>query len=454
MVPRYLLTGCLFFFAAISCSPRAQAQVFERGYLVLSAGDTLRGEVENLFWSDPPAAVRFRAAPATPPATYPARQLRGFGLASGRVLRRDVVPLDRAAQIALSKLPDGLVQRQQPDTVLADVLVDGPATLLEVKLEDVKHFLLRRETQPYLELTERRYLRQAANGTTQAVDGNNYHGQLLRYFTGCPAAVEVAAKAPFTAEGITRVVQAYNMQCSAEKQAGRAYQLAEKARSGIAVQVGPMLGVRYNTTHVHQVEETGGQPATLNGIELDSRPHGQAGIYVDFVNAGRRLALHTSWLYSRYGRTTTIPAHLGPGTEGVLDTRGNVGSLQGGLRWLSKTTSSYQWLLGAGAEVNAFFLETASVKYKDTDRFSLRGRGFGTGILPYLETGVRRDRLTLTLNGRLYGRSTISDNAAIRGFIETPDGRLQPVGYTYKGRTLSLALALAFRLNRADKPTK
>ena len=198
---------------------------------MLSAGDTLRGEVENLFWSDPPAAVRFRPAPAAPLVTYPARQLGGFGLASGRVLRREVVPLDRAAQVQLSKLPAGLVQRQQPDTVLADVLVDGPATLLEVKLDDVKHFLIRRAAQPYLELVERRYLQQAANGTTRTVDGNNYRGQLLRYFTDCPAAVEATGKAPYTAEGITRVVQAYNAQCSAGKQAGRTYQLAEKARS-------------------------------------------------------------------------------------------------------------------------------------------------------------------------------------------------------------------------------
>jgi hypothetical protein len=48
------------------CVHAAHSQTFESGYLVLQRGDTLRGEIENAFWEEPPATVRFRATATAP----------------------------------------------------------------------------------------------------------------------------------------------------------------------------------------------------------------------------------------------------------------------------------------------------------------------------------------------------------------------------------------------------
>ncbi|UOR05274.1 hypothetical protein MUN82_20365 [Hymenobacter aerilatus] len=399
--------------------------------MALSTGDTLRGEIENLFWSDPPTAIRFRAATTAPLTSYTARQLRGIGLASGRVLRREVVPLDRTAQVAMDKLPYGPSRQQRPDTVLADVLVDGAALLLEVKLNDVRHFLVRREGQPYLELAERRYLRQD-DDATRVMDGNTYRGELSQYFNDCPPTKEVVKKAPFNAESIVRVVQSYNIQCSAERKAGKTGQTSEKGRSNILVQIGPVVGIRYNTSRLHPYNQTG-QPGPLNDLDLDGQLHGQVGIYFDVVNPGRRPALHTALTYTRFGRRIDIRSLTGVGPDGSLDWRGQLISAQLGLRLLGK--GRYQWLGGAGVELNTIYSE--SVFYS----------GFRRSLFPYLEAGVRHNRLTLALIGRRYGREELTNFS----ILEVRPGEYESSYHNYQSRTLSIALSLAYQLTRRDK---
>ena len=55
-----LLTASLF------SSLQTRAQAFEPGLLVRNNGDTLRGEIENGFWTDPPALIRYRTTPNSP----------------------------------------------------------------------------------------------------------------------------------------------------------------------------------------------------------------------------------------------------------------------------------------------------------------------------------------------------------------------------------------------------
>ena len=55
-----LLTASLF------CSLQTRAQTFEPGLLVRSNGDTLRGEIENGFWKELLAFIRYRSTPNSP----------------------------------------------------------------------------------------------------------------------------------------------------------------------------------------------------------------------------------------------------------------------------------------------------------------------------------------------------------------------------------------------------
>ena len=55
-----LLTASLF------GSLQTRAQTFEPGLLVRSNGDTLHSEIENGFWTEPPAFIRYRSTPNSP----------------------------------------------------------------------------------------------------------------------------------------------------------------------------------------------------------------------------------------------------------------------------------------------------------------------------------------------------------------------------------------------------
>ena len=52
-----LLTASLF------GSLQTRAQAFEPGLLMRSNDDTRRGGIENGFWTEPPAFIRYRSAP-------------------------------------------------------------------------------------------------------------------------------------------------------------------------------------------------------------------------------------------------------------------------------------------------------------------------------------------------------------------------------------------------------
>lgn len=85
----------------------AHAQAYEPGLLVKSNGDTVRGQVENRFWTEPPAFIRFRVTPASAPQQFQPRQLRAVSFSSGRYFRFEVLPIDHAAETRPSYLPAG-----------------------------------------------------------------------------------------------------------------------------------------------------------------------------------------------------------------------------------------------------------------------------------------------------------------------------------------------------------
>ncbi|MCC3157832.1 hypothetical protein LJ737_11335 [Hymenobacter sp. 15J16-1T3B] len=441
----------------------ARAQTFERGYLVLSRGDTLRGEVENAFWSDPPDKIRFRSDAGL--RIYSAGQLRAVGLGGGRLLRHELLPLDRTAETDANRLQVGLHLAQHPDSVLADVLVDGPASLLGVTLNNVKHFFVRRPGQEYLEMTERRYL-VLRDGARRIADGNNYRGQLLLYFGDCPAAVSVAEAAAFTAAALAEVVETFNRECSSARQPGR--RVARERRPPVKLQVGPTLGLRYNTLRFRTTDEPAVERATLNGVDLDGHVHPQIGAYLDLVHPGRRLALHLAVQHAAYGRTVALPSPDGSAQwQGKLSWRGRLTTPQLGLRWLRPLGQQYQLLLGTGAEVPLRWRnreeslqygdDAAATRLIDNNQrlstYAVVRPGFGTTLRPYLEAGVHRGRLTFTLTGRCYGRESLFDHMVVSRYIVSGQFTHHN-GYDYSGRTYSLGVALGYQLNRnSDQPT-
>lgn len=431
----------------VIAGPCCRAQVFEPGYLVVGRGDTLRGEVENAYWQDPPVEVRFRTTPGGPVRAYSAQQVRALYLASGRLMRHELLPLDRSAETAVSRLRRGLYFNQRPDSVLADVLVDGPAPLLRVVLSNVTHYFVRKPGQPYLELAERRYLREQ-NGGWVATDGNDYANKLRYYFADCPVVSAAADQTAFTAPALAQLVQLYNRQCSREQQPGREIAASPRYRPKTIVNVGLLAGGRYNSLRLRREAFAVGGSLPLEGQEMDGRVHAQGGLYMDVITPGRRVAMHLAVLASRYGGGVEVPLSGPSASAGRYTWGGLMTSGQLGLRALRPLGAEAQVLVGAGVELNVFTPAASSIDYgpgappasmpspgaQASNRFQ---NGFASSYFPYLEIGARRGAFTAMLQGRVYGQ----------GYYEDP--LLASLGGgAYLGRTWSLGLTLGLRLNR------
>ncbi|MDU0369472.1 hypothetical protein ACFPAF_03630 [Hymenobacter endophyticus] len=384
--------------------------------------------------------------------------MRELQLSSGRQLRREVLPIDYGARTTINQLSTTSVSAQGPDSVLADVLLEGPASLLAIETSDVKHFFVQREQQPYLELTERRYLLER-NGRQQVVDGNNYRAQLQVYFGDCPAVVTALAKTPFTASALSNLVQLYNTTCSTTRQVGSLVAPAKRGPS-VKILVGPTLGMRYNSQRLRAAEAAGQEVQTLDGVQADGRLHPQAGIFFDVIFGGRKLALHSGLTYARFGGVTAVASPDGSDQwKGELAWQGAMTSAELGLRFMPSLGSATQLVLGTGFTLPPMqSFRTQLLRYGTTSPRLIDNTypvptlseyplfGFERTLLPYMEAGIRRNRFTLLLHARRYGKESYYDPLVVStSSYNYPAYSIR--GYSYTTRTVSVALSLGFQLN-------
>ncbi|MGI4874165.1 MAG: hypothetical protein ACRYFX_23640 [Janthinobacterium lividum] len=366
------------------------AQVFEPGTLVLTSGDTLRGEIENRYWESNPVAVRFRPISGAVTAYRPG-QVRSFCLATGRCFRSDVFPFDKHAETRTTLLRQGLRIAQEDTRLFAEVLVDGPASLLRSSQVGATHYFVRREARPYLELTERRYLRQ---NTVTIVNGNNYVAQLEGYFGDCEAAMQAIQRAPFTAEGLLRVVQAYNQQCTAARHPGQEVKAVADPGLLLGLHAGVLVGAHYNGALLMR-----GPIRALYGQRLDNSLHPAGGIYADVLIAGRRVALHAEATLSQYSGQGSFAAAYGL-PAGNYEWQGMQVQLREGLRFFANLTPHKRLYFGGiGVGQDRSFATTSSLNFVDNTRLPFAGKLYND-VIPYVEVGVRQQRFSLTLDAR------------------------------------------------------
>lgn len=118
----------LLLWSLLGISFQAAAQTdFRPGYVVMTDGDTLRGEVDARGAQRNARLVRFRATPAATVTDYQPRQLQGYGLSGGRTYQTQTISLADSlqqqsfAQIRLDTL-------RQP--VFLETVVRGSLSLL------------------------------------------------------------------------------------------------------------------------------------------------------------------------------------------------------------------------------------------------------------------------------------------------------------------------------------
>ena len=442
VVKRVVLAGLLL------TGLHGQAQTYEPGLLVRSTGDTLRGELENSFWTEPPAFIRYRTGPDSPSQLFQPRQLRAVSFTNGRYFRYEALPIDHAAENRVEYLHRGNSPNIRIDSLLAEVLVEGPASLLRVGRLSGAHYLVLGAGQPVLDLSAQQYLRKTPTGAWQRTDGNNYRGLLGLFFADCPTAFTAIQSAPFTPAGLAAVVQAYNQSCSPAQRPGRIWLTQAKLTPQLALQGGVLAGLRYN-----RVESTSEMPIGLvTGACVDCQAHPYAGLYAELLQPGRTGAL--------YGELSLSP-FTGAGMESLYVNgtayfveyryRALLGTARLAFRHFFRLPREQQLVLGLGYELNRVL--SPSVTSSAGPPANLRqviGYAYPT-LFPNVALGWRSHRTTLSLDGQMYADS----RAARRNAGTVPSGAAGDFfASSFFGSNFALRVGVAYRLGANPDQTR
>ncbi|ALW86833.1 hypothetical protein AUC43_18160 [Hymenobacter sedentarius] len=387
--------------------------------LVRSNGDTLRGEIENGFWNEPPTFVRFRPTADSPAQQFEPAEVRAFNFTDGRHFRYETLPIDQAAETRLSRLPRGNATNVKSEALLAEVLVDGPCSLLRVATLGTVHYLLRCPGRDVLDLSERKYLSTSTEGTTVIADGNNYRSQLNLYFLTCPAARKAAETAAFTTAALAAVVQAYNQQCDATHQLGRNWLAKSGPRRQVSLQGGVLAGLRYNMLD---------SPTGSGSDCADCQMHPFAGLYADLFLPGRTTAAYGELSGSRFRSSGVVD--YGVFQTSYYDYEGWLATARIGIRRFILMPHEQQLIIGIGYELNRVWRPTLTSTSGPVISSSEANLTFATPtLLPNVALGWRNRRFTISLDGQLY---------------QSTDDQLRSLF----GKGIGVRLSTAYRLGR------
>ncbi|MDO7846322.1 hypothetical protein Q5H92_08145 [Hymenobacter sp. M29] len=428
-MPRRLL----FLLLGLSAySYQTQAQTFEPGYVVRAVGDTLRGEIENGFWEAPPLSIRFRRTADSQSETYLPHQLRAARFTGGRYFRFLRLPIDHAAKAIVGHLPRENRPAIQTDSLLAEVLVEGTASLVRVVLPDIIHYVVLRPDRPPLDLSERKYLRQGTDGVWTLVNGNNYRGQLGVYFGDCPTVSQAAQKAAFTVEGLSAVVLAYNTACSPTHQPGHNVLAEAKPRRRLAFQGGVLAGARYNRTESNAAE--------LAGTCVDCAVHPFGGLYAEVLQPSRTAAIFGELTLSSF-KSSNAEYDYYSYSKSVYTYKALLGSARLGVRFFIPTPHERQWLVSFGYELNKTIAPRITAVSGATVEATSSNVPFAKAvILPNIGLGFRSKRFTTSVDVQLY-----------RDYNDDSQG----YGTAFFGSNFALRAGLGYRLGRnTDEATK
>lgn len=384
----------LSFLAALLPLSFASAQHFEPGHLVQANGDTLRGEVENSFWSAPPTFIRFRPTAQSPERRFQPHQLRSVQLSSGRYFRYEGLPIDHAAETRPTYLKEGNLTDIRTDSLLAEVLLDGPATLLRVVQPGTTHFLLQRAGMPVLDLRERQYLRRLPNQSLAMTDGNDYRSQLELFFGDCPAALKLLPVTAFTAKALMAVAQAYNETCAPARQSGRSWLTQVAPSQRVAFQAGVLAGVSFNRLTYE------------DGTCVDCGAHPFAGLYAELLMPSRVAAVYGELTASSVRGLAATAPYAYSGSNLLTGFNSAIGTATIGARFFIPLARQQKLLLSLSYALNAV-LNLPDVYYNYSPQSSSDQRpGYASAGFPGFGVGWRNGPLTLTLSEQVYTRGS------------------------------------------------
>lgn len=181
-------------------APAARAQAnFQPGYVVPLAGDTLRGQVQELGELRSALTCRFRPGPAAAATDYAPTALRAYGFTGGERYEVRLVPPADSTQAA-------------PTSRFVEVLVGGPAQLYLCRDRPgrTRYFAAVGPGGARLrELVERR-VKTFSNGFEAYETRSLFRDTLAAALRACPAVQVQLPRLPFQQAALARVIASYN----------------------------------------------------------------------------------------------------------------------------------------------------------------------------------------------------------------------------------------------------
>ena len=211
MLKKY--SPCLLLTALLLPGLFARAQSnFVAGYVVTTAGDTLKGYIDNQDWTRTPARVDFKRSAGEAPQAYHPYQAASFYIQpTGELFEAKAVSIDKSPT-ELSKMIPNAPPVVVQDTVFLKTLIRGKVSLYHYRDEAYKtHYYLQKEAQP-----EELVLKQGMNDQHELVVTERYRGLLAYYLGDCPSVQKQIAGAPFKGTAFLRLVSDY-YQCTGSR---------------------------------------------------------------------------------------------------------------------------------------------------------------------------------------------------------------------------------------------
>lgn len=185
---------------------------FVAGYVVTTAGDTLKGYIDNQDWAITPSRVDFKRSAGEALQAYHPHQAASFYIQpTGELFEAKAVSMDKSPT-QLSKMIPNAPPVVVQDTVFLKTLIRGKVSLYHYRDEAHKtHYYLQKEARP-----EELVLKQGLNDQGELVVTERYRGLLAYYLRDCPSVQKQIAGAPFKGAAFFRLISDY-YQCTGNR---------------------------------------------------------------------------------------------------------------------------------------------------------------------------------------------------------------------------------------------
>ncbi len=205
---QHYVVACLGALFSIGSTAAYAQTEFRPGYLVKTAGDTVRGEIAYRGIGKSAERCVFRATGEQATTTWLPGQIKGYGLASGEHFTSQLTPMPVPPAPEGSTVPVASVPARQ---LFLEVLTEGPAALLNRRDEDLHdHFyVLKAGAAQPTELVQTR-LRIVDNGIIREQIMPVYRGTLTEQFADCPDMLLSITKTEFKSSSLVAAFNRYN----------------------------------------------------------------------------------------------------------------------------------------------------------------------------------------------------------------------------------------------------